>query len=357
MARRSDSRRRCRSNCSRPARFCSTARGPVPKACASPRRSASCSTLSMRSSPRSATSRSCAARRPSASLLRHIRAAMRVGALDLDHLSLEILTTSRPTLPPDHQLAIDALEREAAKLGEIDADQSAVDALGAAARRLILALGHIRRLEKALSDDKAAETAIGGVNLAAFLPKRSYSLAALRPAFHPGLAGAALFRAARAGDDGGSGHRAIPRRFRARQLGPADDLGHHARELRADQAAARRAGHRHPDRLRPRRRRGRMAAGGRSGRRAGCLARHNTQFRSAQLCARLGGRLGDRAGVAASRPARRCPPRFWRASPTPCSARRSPISSVMSGRTGSSPRRRASPRACWRVWRPSPTLR
>ena len=108
---------------------------------------------------------------------------MRVGALDLDHLSLEILTTSRPTLPPDHQLAIDALEREAAKLGEIDADQSAMDALGAAARRLILALGHIRRLEKALSDDKAAETAIGGVNLAAFLPKRSYSLAALGPHF------------------------------------------------------------------------------------------------------------------------------------------------------------------------------
>ena len=108
---------------------------------------------------------------------------MRVGALDLDHLSLEILTTSRPTLPPDHQLAIDALEREAAKLGEIDADQSAMDALGAAARRLILALGHIRRLEKALSDDKAAETAIGGVSLAAFLPKRSYSLAALGPHF------------------------------------------------------------------------------------------------------------------------------------------------------------------------------
>ena len=120
-----------------------------------------------------------------ADLLRHIRAAMRVGALDLDHLSLEILTTSRPTLPPDHRLAIDALEREAGKLGEIETDRPAMDALGAAARRLILALSDIRRLEKALSDDGAAEMAIGGVSLAAFLPKRSYSLAALGPHFTP----------------------------------------------------------------------------------------------------------------------------------------------------------------------------
>ena len=53
-----------------------------------------------------------------ASLLKHIRAALRVGAHDLDHLSLEILTVGRLTLPPDHQLAIDALEREAAKLDD-----------------------------------------------------------------------------------------------------------------------------------------------------------------------------------------------------------------------------------------------
>ena len=118
-----------------------------------------------------------------ASLLKHIRATMRVGALDLDHLSLEILTTGRPILPPDHQLAIDALEREAAKLEGRRPDRPAVDALGAAARQLVLALGHIRRLEKALSDEKAAEAAIGGVDLAAFIPKRSYSLAALKPHF------------------------------------------------------------------------------------------------------------------------------------------------------------------------------
>src|SRR5271165_6379005 len=95
-----------------------------------------------------------------ASLLKHIRAAMRVGALDLDHLSLEILTTARPTLPPDHQLAIDALEREAAKLKEGADDRPAVYALRVATRRIILALGHIRRLEKALSDEKTAEAAI-----------------------------------------------------------------------------------------------------------------------------------------------------------------------------------------------------
>ena len=185
-----------------------------------------------------------------ASLLRHIRAALRVGALDLDHLSLEILTTDRPTLPPDHQLAIDALEREAAKLDEGAADRRAVDALRAATRRLVLALGHIRRLEKALSDEKTAETAIGGVE-----PRGLHSGAVIFArracaAFHLGLAGPALLPAARACDDGGSDRRAIPRRRRARQLGPADDLGDHARELRADQAAARRPGRRHIDRLR-----------------------------------------------------------------------------------------------------------
>jgi uncharacterized membrane protein YccC len=118
-----------------------------------------------------------------ASLLKHIRAALRVGARDLDHLSLEILTIGRPTLPPDHQLAIDALEREAAKLGDGAADRPAIGALRAATRRLVLTLGDIRRLEKALWDEKTAEKAIGGVDLSAFVPSRSYSLAALIPHF------------------------------------------------------------------------------------------------------------------------------------------------------------------------------
>jgi uncharacterized membrane protein YccC len=118
-----------------------------------------------------------------ASLLKHIRATLRVGAHDLDHLSLEILTIGRLTLPPDHQLAIDSLEREAAKLDDGAADRPAIGALRAATRRLVLALGHIRRLEKAIWDEKTAETAIGSVDLAAFIPRRSYSFAALGPHF------------------------------------------------------------------------------------------------------------------------------------------------------------------------------
>ncbi len=118
-----------------------------------------------------------------ASPLKRIRAAMRVGALDLDHLSLELLTTVRPTLPPDHQLAIDALEREAAKFKEEAIDRPAGYALGVAGRRMILALGHIRRLETALSDERMAEASMGSVDLAAFIPRRSYSLVALKPHF------------------------------------------------------------------------------------------------------------------------------------------------------------------------------
>ena len=43
----------------------------------------------------------------------------------------------------------------------------------------------MRRLEKVLSDDRAAEAAIGGVDLGAFIPKRSYSLKALGAHFTP----------------------------------------------------------------------------------------------------------------------------------------------------------------------------
>jgi uncharacterized membrane protein YccC len=116
-------------------------------------------------------------------LLRHIGEALRVGALDLKHLSLEILTTDRPSLPPDHRAAIDALQREAARQERGAPDATARAALTAATGRLVHALGHIRRLEKALSDDRTAEAAIGGVDLKAFLPRRSYSLSTLAPHF------------------------------------------------------------------------------------------------------------------------------------------------------------------------------
>ena len=112
-----------------------------------------------------------------ASLLESVRASMRLGARDLDHLSLELLATERPTLPPDHQLAIDALKSEWARLEGSDQQ------LGAAIRRLVLALGHIRRLEQALSDEGTAQASIGDVDLAAFIPVRSYSLAAIKSHF------------------------------------------------------------------------------------------------------------------------------------------------------------------------------
>jgi uncharacterized membrane protein YccC len=118
-----------------------------------------------------------------AAVLHRIRTALRVGALDVEHLSLELLTTARPTLPPDHHVAIDALKREAAVESDAASDEPSREALLASTRRIILALDNIRRLEKTISDDETAEGAIGGVNLAAFIPKRSYSLAALGPHF------------------------------------------------------------------------------------------------------------------------------------------------------------------------------
>jgi uncharacterized membrane protein YccC len=117
---------------------------------------------------------------PATPLLKRIRTALRVGAADLEHLSLELLTTSSPTLPPDHELAIEALKRQAARLEEDQSIEVRVRAaLSAATRRLVLSLGHIRRLERTLSDDREAEAMVGGVDLAAFIPKRSYSLEAL----------------------------------------------------------------------------------------------------------------------------------------------------------------------------------
>ena len=119
-------------------------------------------------------------------VFRRIRTALRVGALDVGHLSLELLTTDRPTLPPDHHVTIDALKREAAVVESDSASDKPVrEALLASTRRIILALENIRRLEKTLSDNETAEGVVGGVNLAAFIPKRSYSLAALGPHFTP----------------------------------------------------------------------------------------------------------------------------------------------------------------------------
>jgi uncharacterized membrane protein YccC len=118
-----------------------------------------------------------------AAVLARIGDALRVGSLDLSHLSIELLTTGHPILPPDHQLAIDALNREAARVEAEAMDPKARAALDAATWRLVRSLSHVRRLEKALSKDATARAAIGDVDLAAFIPKRTYALSALAPHF------------------------------------------------------------------------------------------------------------------------------------------------------------------------------
>jgi uncharacterized membrane protein YccC len=120
-----------------------------------------------------------------AAVLARIGDALRIGSLDLNHLSLELLTTGRPTLPPDHQLAIDALKDEAARVEANAMDAKARAALEAASSRLVRSLGHIRRLEQSLSNDATAKAAIGDVDLAAFIPKRNYGLSALAPHLTP----------------------------------------------------------------------------------------------------------------------------------------------------------------------------
>ena len=117
-------------------------------------------------------------------VLARIGDALRVGALDLEHLSLELLTTGHPILPPDHQLAIDALTREAARVEAEAMGPKARAALDAATWRLVLSLSHVRRLEQSLSSDATARAAIGDVHLAAFIPKRSYAPSALVPHFN-----------------------------------------------------------------------------------------------------------------------------------------------------------------------------
>ena len=120
-----------------------------------------------------------------APVLARIGDALRVGSLDLRHLSLELLTTGHPTLPPDHQLTIDALKREAARAEVETIDPESHAALGATTWRLVLSLSHVRRLEQSLSNDATARAAIGDVDLAAFIPKRSYAPSTLAAHFSP----------------------------------------------------------------------------------------------------------------------------------------------------------------------------
>src|SRR5580692_1925847 len=55
-----------------------------------------------------------------ATLLRRIGVALRAAAYDLQQLSLELLTNAKPHLPPGHEVATDAMRREAARLAASD---------------------------------------------------------------------------------------------------------------------------------------------------------------------------------------------------------------------------------------------
>ncbi|HLW90968.1 MAG TPA: FUSC family membrane protein [Roseiarcus sp.] len=119
-------------------------------------------------------------------LMARIRVMLRVAALDLDHLSLDLLSHATPRLPPDHSLASYALLREADKLFKNETlSAEARAAAQATSERLVAALEHVRRLERALSDDEEALASMRGIDLAAFAPRPSFDPKLLWPHFNP----------------------------------------------------------------------------------------------------------------------------------------------------------------------------
>jgi hypothetical protein len=115
-----------------------------------------------------------------------IRVTLRASAIDLDRLSLDLLSNSAPRLPPDHSLASYALLREADRLFQDEAlSESTRAAAQETTERIIAALDHVRRLERALSDDDEASASMRGIDLAAFIPRPSFDLRLLKPHLSP----------------------------------------------------------------------------------------------------------------------------------------------------------------------------
>jgi uncharacterized membrane protein YccC len=112
-----------------------------------------------------------------ATLLRRIGVALRAAAFDLQQLSLQLLTNPKPHLPPGHEVATDAMRREAARLAASDElgpeERTAIELTVA---RLLDSRRHVARLERAIGDDAVAAAAIGEVDLSLFAPRRSYHL-------------------------------------------------------------------------------------------------------------------------------------------------------------------------------------
>ena len=188
-------------------------------------------------------------------LMARIGVALRAAALDLQHLSLELLTTAKPGLPPGHATATEAMRREAARLvageeasrGERDGDRSHDAASQRRSRTNPPPRARLEGRRSGGSGDRRSRP----VRLRAAPQLRPPP--ADRPALHAGFAGVALRRPADRGDDGRRrSSRLTLRRGRPRQLGSADHRRHHARELRLDAPAARRPHRRHADRLRRR---------------------------------------------------------------------------------------------------------
>jgi uncharacterized membrane protein YccC len=121
-----------------------------------------------------------------ATLRARIRVLLRASAIDLDRLSLDLLSNAAPRLPPDHSLASEALLREADRLTDNETTSDSVRAAAeATSQRLVAALDHIRRLERALSNDEEAAASMRGIDLAAFKPRPSFDLSLLKPHFTP----------------------------------------------------------------------------------------------------------------------------------------------------------------------------
>jgi uncharacterized membrane protein YccC len=115
-----------------------------------------------------------------------IRVTLRASAIDLDRLSLDLLSHASPRLPPDHSLASYALLREADRLSQEEAiNESARTAAHVTSERLIAALDHIRRLERALSDYGEASASMQGIDLSAFTARPSFNPKLLWPHLSP----------------------------------------------------------------------------------------------------------------------------------------------------------------------------
>lgn len=118
--------------------------------------------------------------------MRRVAVLVRATALDIQHLSLDLLAHRAPSLPKDHHLARDAVRREGLRLiAEEDTPADVRAAVGRTLARFDAARAAIRRLERALGDTSEAEAAIADVKLAAFRPARSFDLRLLKPHLTP----------------------------------------------------------------------------------------------------------------------------------------------------------------------------